>query len=188
MLGLLVAHAHANPAAGCHQYGVLLFSLCPVLSAINRPCVCVCGRARVRPAASSALTAAATSKGKYVALAVLLPRVGAVRALELCPSLVEQLVWAVGVRGNVSGQAVSLLLQLLKAIAAEVRVESRVNTDQCVVVRMNDMSQNMYVGSRLVQVDFKLRKHQYVGTRYSAAHYFPDDVCEPDPEIFARLF
>ncbi len=62
----------------------------------------------------------AASKGKYVALAVLLPRVGALRALELCPSLVEQLVWAVGVRGNVSGQAVSLLLQLLKAVGAEV--------------------------------------------------------------------
>eukprot|EP00903_Cladosiphon_okamuranus_P018216 g16755.t1 len=61
----------------------------------------------------------ATSKGKYVALAVLLPRVGALRALELCPSLVEQLVWAVGVRGNVSGPAVSLLLQFLKAMGAE---------------------------------------------------------------------
>lgn len=55
-----------------------------------------------------------------MALAVLLPRVGALRALELCPSLVEQLVWAVGVRGNVSGQAVSLLLQFLKAMSAEV--------------------------------------------------------------------
>lgn len=55
-----------------------------------------------------------------MALAVLLPRVGALRALELCPSLVEQLVWAVGVRGNVSGQAVSLLLQFLKAMSTEV--------------------------------------------------------------------
>lgn len=64
---------------------------------------------------------AATSKGKYVALAVLLPRVGALRTLELCPSLVEQLVWAVGVRGNVSGQAVSLLLQFLQALGTEVR-------------------------------------------------------------------
>eukprot|EP00752_Nemacystus_decipiens_P004263 g3894.t1 len=61
----------------------------------------------------------ATSKGKYVSLAVLLPRVGALRALELCPSLVEQLVWAVGVRGNVSGQAVSLLIQFLKAMSTE---------------------------------------------------------------------
>lgn len=65
----------------------------------------------------------ATSKGKYVALAVLLPRVGALRALELCPSLVEQLVWAVGVRGNVSGQAVSLLLQFLQAMSSEVSAQ-----------------------------------------------------------------
>lgn len=63
---------------------------------------------------------AAASKGKYVALSVLLPRVGALRMLELCPSLVEQLVWAVGVRGNISGQAVSLLLQFLKAVSEEV--------------------------------------------------------------------
>lgn len=62
----------------------------------------------------------AASKGKYVALAVLLPRVGAARMLELCHSFVEQLVWAVGVRGNVSGQAVSLLLQFLKALSTEV--------------------------------------------------------------------
>lgn len=62
----------------------------------------------------------AASKGKYVALTVLLPRVGALRMLELCPSLVEQLVWAVGVRGNISGQAVSLLLQFLKAMSEEV--------------------------------------------------------------------
>lgn len=71
---------------------------------------------------------AAASKGKYVALAVLLPRVGAVQMLEMCPSFVEQLVWAVGVRGNVSGQAVSLLLQFLKAMTTEVRrgvVESK---------------------------------------------------------------
>ncbi|CAN0488263.1 unnamed protein product, partial [Ectocarpus sp. 12 AP-2014] len=61
----------------------------------------------------------AASKGKYVALSVLLPRVGALRMLELCPSLVEQLVWAVGVRGNISGQAVSLLLQFLKAVSEE---------------------------------------------------------------------
>ncbi|CAM9102187.1 unnamed protein product, partial [Hapterophycus canaliculatus] len=66
------------------------------------------------------LEQSAASKGKYVALAVLLPRVGAVRMLELCPSFVEQLVWAVGVRGNVSGQAVSLLLQFLKAMSTEV--------------------------------------------------------------------
>lgn len=62
----------------------------------------------------------ASSKGKYVALSVLLPRVGALRMLELYPALVEQLVWAVGVRGNVSGQATSLLLQFLKAMSLEV--------------------------------------------------------------------
>ncbi|CAB1101686.1 unnamed protein product [Ectocarpus sp. CCAP 1310/34] len=63
---------------------------------------------------------AAVSKGKYVALSVLLPRVGALRMLELCSSLVEQLVWAVGFRGNTSGQAVSVLLQFLKAVSEEV--------------------------------------------------------------------
>lgn len=62
----------------------------------------------------------ATFKGKYAALGVLLPRVGALRLLDLCPSLVEQLVWAVGVRGNVSGQATTLLLEVLKAISTEV--------------------------------------------------------------------
>lgn len=55
-----------------------------------------------------------------MALGVLLPRVGSLRLLELCPSLVEQLVWAVGVRGNVSGQATTLLLQFFKAISTEV--------------------------------------------------------------------
>lgn len=70
------------------------------------------------------------AKGKYVALAVLLPRVGARRLLELCPSVVEQLVWAVGVRGNVSGQATSLLLQFLKALAKEVnRAQTWVEND-----------------------------------------------------------
>lgn len=40
--------------------------------------------------------------------------------LELFPSIAEQLVWAVGMRENVSGQATSLLLQFLKAITVEV--------------------------------------------------------------------
>lgn len=61
-----------------------------------------------------------------MALGVLLPRLGALRLLELCPSLVEQLVWAVGVRGNVSGQATTLLLQFLTAISTEVSLSRAV--------------------------------------------------------------
>ena len=64
---------------------------------------------------------AASDKGKYVAMVVLLPQVGALRLINLCPSIVEQLVWAVGIRGNVSGQATSLLLQVLELLKQEVR-------------------------------------------------------------------
>ncbi|CAM9221310.1 unnamed protein product [Ectocarpus fasciculatus] len=77
------------------------------------------GRSEPERLVGQVLEQPASSKGKYVALAVLLPRVGALRMLELCPSLVEQLVWAVGVKGNISGQAVSLLLQFLKAVSEE---------------------------------------------------------------------
>ncbi|CBJ32757.1 conserved unknown protein [Ectocarpus siliculosus] len=77
------------------------------------------GRSEPERLVGQVLNQPAASKGKYVALSVLLPRVGAIRMLELCPSLVEQLVWAVGVRGNISGQAVSLLLQFLKAVSEE---------------------------------------------------------------------
>ncbi|CAM9242712.1 unnamed protein product [Ectocarpus sp. 4 AP-2014] len=77
------------------------------------------GRSEPERLVGQVLKQSAASKGKYVALSVLLPRVGALRLLELCPSLVEQLVWAVGIRGNVSGQAVSLLVQFLKAVSAE---------------------------------------------------------------------
>ncbi|CAN0161291.1 unnamed protein product [Ectocarpus sp. 6 AP-2014] len=77
------------------------------------------GRSEPERLVGQVLNQPAASKGKYVALSVLLPRVGALRMLELCPSLVEQLVWAVGVRGNISGQAVSLLLQFLKAVSEE---------------------------------------------------------------------
>lgn len=66
----------------------------------------------------------ASNKGKYIALAVLLPRIGALQSITLCPSLVKQLVCAVGVRGNVSGQATSLLLQLLDSLKQEVRYPS----------------------------------------------------------------
>ena len=40
--------------------------------------------------------------------------------MRLCPSLVKQVVWAVGIRGNVSGQAASLLLELVDALKKEV--------------------------------------------------------------------
>lgn len=63
-----------------------------------------------------------SSKARYIALTVLLPRVGALRLLELGPPLVDELVWAVGARGNVSGHATSFLLQLITAATQEVQL------------------------------------------------------------------